>query len=68
MVKAKPKLIPVEEARRQWNRMSRNEREYVENKIKAKIHRKDVGQTSRYYYGNLYPKTMTAIRRYLSRR
>jgi len=63
----KPRLIPVEDARRQWNQMSRKERLYVLDKIKTKIHRKDVGEAG-YFFGNLYPKTGQAIRRFLSGR
>ena len=63
----KPRLIPLEDARRQWNQMSRKERLYVLDKVKSKINRKDIGQAG-YYYGNLYPKTMQAIRRFLSGR
>ncbi len=65
--KAKPRLISVDEARRQWNGMSRKERAYVLDKIGSKIHRKDIGEVG-YFYGNLYPKTMQAIRRFLSGR
>jgi len=68
MAKVQPRLISVDDARRQWNGMSRKEKEYVESKIKTKIHSKDVGQTQQYYYGNLYPKTMAAVRRFLSGR
>ena len=63
----KPRLISVEDARRQWNGMSRKERLYVLDKVKSKINQKDVGQAG-YYYGNLYPKTGQAIRRFLSGR
>lgn len=68
MPKAQPRLISVDEARRTWNGLSRKEKEYIESKIRTKIHRKDIGQLHRYYYGNLYPKTMAAIRRFLSGR
>lgn len=68
MAKVQPRLISVDEARRMWNGMSRKEKEYVESKIRTRIHRRDVGQLPRYYYGNLYPKTMAAIRRFLSGR
>ena len=67
VIKAKPRLISVDEARRWWNGMSRKERTYVLNKIEGKIHRKDAGQVG-YFYGNLYPKTGQAIRRFLSGR
>jgi len=63
----KPRLISVDDARQQWNGMSRNERSYVFSKIRTKINRKDAGEVG-YFYGNLYPKTMQAIRRFLSGR
>jgi len=65
--RSKPRLISVDEARRWWNGMSRKERLYVLDKVRAKINRKDVGEAG-YYYGNLHPKTMQAIRCFLSGR
>ena len=67
MAKVQPRLIPLEEARRDWNGMSRKERDYVLGKIKSKINSKDIGQVG-YFYGNLYPKTQAAVRRFLSGR
>ncbi len=63
----KPQLITIDAARRQWNSMSRKERTYVLDKIKNKINRRDIGEAG-YFYGNLHPKTMQAIRRFLSGR
>jgi len=63
----KPRLIPEEDARRWWNHASRKERQYILDKLKGKIHQKDIGQLG-YFYGNMYPKTRAAIRRFLSGR
>jgi len=60
------KLISLELARKTWNSMARNERKGILDKLKGKIHRKDIGEAG-YFYGNLYPKTRQAIRRYLTR-
>lgn len=64
---AKPQLISVDAARGHWNSMNRKERTYVLDKLKGKINRKDINAVG-YYYGNLYPKTGQAIRRFLSGR
>ncbi len=64
---AKMVLIPVVVASAKWNQLlSRKEKEKITNRLAGKIHSKDVGQAFRYHYGNLYPKTKQAIRRYLS--
>lgn len=68
MARRMPELISENDARTQWNSMSRSVKEHMIDKLKTKIHSKDVGQAQRYYYGNLYPKTKQAIRRSLSGR
>ena len=65
MAKRTPELIAENSARVQWNQMSRNVRMSILDKLKNKINPKDAGEAG-YFYGNLYPKTRQAIRRYLS--
>jgi len=65
MAVKKPELITENSARVQWNQMSRNVRLSILEKLKNKINQKDRGEAG-YFYGNLYPKTRQAIRRYLS--
>jgi len=65
--KRTPELITQNNARGQWNSMSRNVRMGILDKLARKINPKDRGEAG-YFYGNLYPKTRQAIRRYLSGR
>jgi len=61
--KAYKYIITHDGAGRIWNVMSENKRRNILALIKNKVHSKD--QTLYFYrYGNLYPKTQRAIRRY----
>ncbi len=62
----KPDLISIDSARVQWNQMSRNVKADILKKLGNKIHQKDTGEAG-YFFGNLYPKTRQAIRKYLSK-
>ena len=65
MATKKRKLAPVDDARQKYNQASRQTRGLILERMAKDINYKDSGQVG-YWYGNLYPKTRTAIRRYFA--
>jgi len=65
MVTKKRKLAPESEARVKWNQASRRTKGLILERMAKDINPKDKGEVG-YFYGNLYPKTRTAIRRYFA--